>query len=181
MVELTRRENYPGGGGVLRYITEWGEIVRPKKSPTAQNVTQKSTIKIIIIIIIIIITIIIIQENSRKFLHPPFFSKWNRYNCLTLGFAFCQPPKKFLPKSLTQKKSLQNFKPQISPHIANFKPKKGLRTSPSLIYLSTPPPPPLGKTTTRIVNKPDYHSMLFFSSFSLNASLPRDLQRTAQK
>ena len=56
----------------------------------------------------------------------------------TLGFAFCQPPKKSLPKSLTQKKSLQNFKPKKSPQIANFKPKKGLRTSPSLIYLSTP-------------------------------------------
>ena len=58
-----------------------------------------------------------------------------------LGFAFCQPPKKSLPKSLTQKKSLQNFKSKKSPQIANFKPKKGLRTSPSLIYLSTPPPP----------------------------------------
>ena len=57
----------------------------------------------------------------------------------TLGFAFCQPPKKSLLKSLTQKKSLQNFKPKKSPQIANFKPKKGLRTSPSLIYLSTPP------------------------------------------
>ena len=57
----------------------------------------------------------------------------------TLGFAFCQPPKKSLPKSLTPKKSLQNFKPKKSPQIANFKPKKGLRTSPSLIYLSTPP------------------------------------------
>ena len=57
----------------------------------------------------------------------------------TLGFAFCQPPKMSLPKSLTQKKSLQNFKPKKSPQIANFKPKKGLRTSPSLIYLSTPP------------------------------------------
>ena len=68
----------------------------------------------------------------------------------TLGFAFCQPPKMSLPKSLTQKKSLQNFKPQKSPQIANFKPqkspqianfkpKKGLRTSPSLLYLSTPP------------------------------------------
>ena len=60
----------------------------------------------------------------------------------TLGFAFCQPPKKSLPKSLTQKKSLQNFKPKKSPQIGNFKPKKGLRTSPSLMYLSTPPPPP---------------------------------------
>ena len=59
----------------------------------------------------------------------------------TLGFAFCQPPKKSIPKSLTQKKSLQNFKPKKSPQIANFKPKKGFRTSPSLIYLSTPPPP----------------------------------------
>ena len=58
----------------------------------------------------------------------------------TLGFAFCQPPKKSLPKSLTQKKSLQNFKPKKSPQIANFKPKKGLCTSLSLIYLSTPPP-----------------------------------------
>ena len=57
----------------------------------------------------------------------------------TLGFAFCQPPKKSLPKSLTQKKSLQHFKPKKSPQIANLKPKKGLRTSPSLIYLSTPP------------------------------------------
>ena len=57
----------------------------------------------------------------------------------TLGFAFCQPPKKSLLKSLTQKKSLQNFKPKKSPQIANFKPKKGLRTSPSLIHLSTPP------------------------------------------
>ena len=56
----------------------------------------------------------------------------------TLGFAFCQPPKKSLPKSLTQKKSLQNFNPKKSPQIANFKPQKGLRTSPSLIYLSTP-------------------------------------------
>ena len=56
----------------------------------------------------------------------------------TLGFAFCQPQKRSLPKSLTQKKSLQNFKPKKSPQIANFKPKKGLRTSPSLIYLSTP-------------------------------------------
>ena len=52
----------------------------------------------------------------------------------TLGFAFCQPPKKSLP----QKKSLQNFKLKKSPQIANFKPKKGLHTSPSLIYLSTP-------------------------------------------
>ena len=42
----------------------------------------------------------------------------------TLGFAFCQPPKKSLPKSLTQKKSLQNFNPRKSPQIANFKPKK---------------------------------------------------------
>ena len=57
----------------------------------------------------------------------------------TLGFAFCQPQKKSSAKSLTQKKSLQNFKPKKSPQIANFKPKKGLRTSPSLIYLSTPP------------------------------------------
>ena len=56
----------------------------------------------------------------------------------TLGFDFCQPPKKSLPKSLTQKKSLQNFKPKKSPQIENFKPKKGLRTSPSLIYPSTP-------------------------------------------
>ena len=63
----------------------------------------------------------------------------------TLGFAFCQPQKKSLPKSLTQKKkSLQNFNPKKSPQIANFKPKKALGTSPSLIYLSTPPPPPLG-------------------------------------
>ena len=60
----------------------------------------------------------------------------------TLCFAFCQPPKKSLPKSLTQKKSLQNFKPKKSPQIAKFKPKKGLRTSPSLIYLSCVPPPP---------------------------------------
>ena len=28
-----------------------------------------------------------------------------------------------------------------SVQIANFKPQKGLRTSPSIIYLSTPPPP----------------------------------------
>ena len=56
-----------------------------------------------------------------------------------LGFAFCQPPKKSLPKSLTQKKSLQNFKPKKSPQIANLKPNKGLHTSPSLIYLRTPP------------------------------------------
>ena len=60
----------------------------------------------------------------------------------TLDFAFCQPPKKSLPKSLIQKKSLQNFKPKKCPQITNFKPKKGLRTFPSLIYLSTPPPSP---------------------------------------
>ena len=47
----------------------------------------------------------------------------------TLGFSFCQP----------QKSPYQNLSPQKSPQIANFKPKKGLRTSPSLIYLSTPP------------------------------------------
>ena len=48
-------------------------------------------------------------------------------------------PKKVLTKkSLTQKKSLQNFKPKKCPQIAIFKPKKGLRTTPSLIYLSTP-------------------------------------------
>ena len=41
---------------------------------------------------------------------------------------FCQPQKKSLPKSLTQKKSLQNVKPKKSPQIANFKPKKGIRT-----------------------------------------------------
>ena len=56
------------------------------------------------------------------------------------GFRFLSTPKKSLPKSLTQKKSLQNFKPPKSPQIANFKPKKGLCTSPLLIYLSTPPP-----------------------------------------
>ena len=55
------------------------------------------------------------------------------------GFRFLSTPKKSLPKSLTQKKSLQNFKPKKSPQIANFKPNKGLRTSPSLIYLSTLP------------------------------------------
>ena len=71
----------------------------------------------------------------------------------TVGFAFCQPQKKSLPKSLTQKKSLQNFKPKKSPQIANFKPKKGLRTSPSLIYLSTPPGPicdPAARTGTKM-------------------------------
>ena len=43
----------------------------------------------------------------------------------TLGFAFCQPQKKSLPKSLTPKKSLQNFKPKKSPQIVNSNPKKG--------------------------------------------------------
>ena len=73
----------------------------------------------------------------------------------TLGFAFCQPQKKSLPKSLTQKKSLQNFKPKKSPQIANFKPKKGLRTSQSLIYLSTPP----GPTTLLLQRLPHFHDL----------------------
>ena len=82
----------------------------------------------------------------------------------TLGFAFCQPPKKSLPKSLTQKKSLQNFKPKKSPQIANFKPKKGLRTSPSLIYLSTPPGEPC--YTITIINATMLRSKLSFKIVS---------------
>ena len=43
----------------------------------------------------------------------------------TLGFAFCQPQKKSLPKSLTPKKSLQNLNPKkvLRSQISN--PKKG--------------------------------------------------------
>ena len=58
----------------------------------------------------------------------------------TLGFSFCQPQKKSLPKSLTQKKSLQNFKPKKSPQIANFKPKKGRLHIP-VTYIPEYPPP----------------------------------------
>ena len=104
----------------------------PKKSPTAQNVTQKSPIKKINNNH---------NNNSREFqqfLRPPFFNLVNETDTKTrtLGFAFCQPPKKSLPKSLTQKS-----------HHKISNPKKVLRsqfqtrTSPSLIYLSTSPPP----------------------------------------
>ena len=61
----------------------------------------------------------------------------------TLGFAFGQPPKKSLPKSLTQKKSLQNFNPQkvLRSKISN--PKKGF-AHPRHLYTCVPPPPPPG-------------------------------------
>ena len=57
----------------------------------------------------------------------------------TLGFAFCQPPKKSLPKSLTQEKSRQNFKPKKIPQIANFKPKKRASHIP-VTYIPEYPP-----------------------------------------
>ena len=73
----------------------------------------------------------------------------------TLGFAFCQPPKKSLPKSLTQKKSLQNFKPKkvLRSQISN--PKKDF-AHPRHLYTRVPPwalPPPTMSLKTN-----SYHS-----------------------
>ena len=44
-------------------------------------------------------------------------------------------------KSFDPNNSARKFLTPKSPQIANFKPPKGLHTSPSLIYLSTPPTP----------------------------------------
>ena len=55
-----------------------------------------------------------------------------------MGFTFCQPPKNVLTKISHPKKVTTKFKTQKSPQIEHFKPKKGLCTSSSLIYLSTP-------------------------------------------
>jgi len=50
--------------------------------------------------------------------------------------------KKSLLKSSHPKKYLPGFPTQKNPGIENFKPKKILRSSPSLEIRSTPPPPP---------------------------------------
>ena len=47
------------------------------------------------------------------------------------------PSKNFLPNKVRQNIKISNPKKRLQ--IANFKPKKGSRTSPPLIYLSTPP------------------------------------------
>jgi len=62
-----------------------------------------------------------------------------RIKSRTVGYHFYQPPKKSLTKSLYQKKSTRKMKTPKKSQAANFKPKKSLRTSPSLIPLSTPP------------------------------------------
>ena len=77
-------------------------------------------------------------------MHPPFFSKWNWYNCLTLKrepwVSLFVNPQKSPYQNLSPKTShykISNPKKVLRSQISN--PKKGLRTSPSLIYLSTPP------------------------------------------
>jgi len=56
----------------------------------------------------------------------------------TLGYAFCQPPIKSIPKSFYPRKVTTKFLSQKSPWIPNFNPKKGLRRPLSLLYLSIP-------------------------------------------
>ena len=110
----------------------------PKKSPTAQNVTQKSPIKKIIIIII--------PEEFQT-----VFASWYilfDIKTRTLAFVFCKPQKSPYQK-LSHKKShykISNPKKVLRSQISN--PKKGFAQPChllSLIYLSTPSPP--GKLT----------------------------------
>ena len=56
----------------------------------------------------------------------------------TLGYAFCQPPIKSIPKSFYPRKVTTKFLSQKSPGIPDFNPKKGLRRPLSLLYLSIP-------------------------------------------
>ena len=69
----------------------------------------------------------------------------------TLGFAFCQPPKKSSPKSLTQKKSLQNFKPQKKSSDRKFQTQKRASHIPVTYIPEYPPPPPGHKGTCHFV------------------------------
>ena len=60
----------------------------------------------------------------------------------TLGYALVNP-KKIPHQSLLPKKSQCKIpNPNNSSRIANFNPQIGLRSSPSLSYLRTPPLPP---------------------------------------
>ena len=73
------------------------------------------------------------QQNQKKSLDEK--NKAAR----ALLILFNIPPKKSLLKSSYPKNYLPNFRTQKNPGIKNFKPKKILRSSPSLEIPSTPP------------------------------------------
>ena len=70
----------------------WLDLTQ-KKSTSPERNPKKVQLKKIIIII---------QENSRQFLRHDTIILFD-IKMRTLGFSFCQPQKKSLPKSLTQK------------------------------------------------------------------------------
>ena len=59
----------------------------------------------------------------------------------TLGFAFCQPPKKSLPKSLTQKKVTTKFQTPKKSSDCKFQTQKRASHTP-VTYIPEYPPPP---------------------------------------
>ena len=93
-------------------MIEWSQKSRPKKISRASSKTQK---------------------NPRLFV---LYSQ--NYAARALPILF-NTPKKSLLKSSYPKKYLPNFRTQKNPGIENFKPKKILRSSPSLEIPSTPP------------------------------------------
>ena len=100
-------------GGVLGTgMIEWSQKSRPKKSLGLPAKPKK---------------------NPRLFV---LYSQ--NYAARALLILF-NTPKKSLLKSSYPKKYLPNFRTQKNPGIENFKPKKILRSSPSLEILSTPP------------------------------------------
>ena len=109
-------------------------ILWPLKVPGRSNaITQRKTLEI---------------EHSCLFIHlnisfPSFGSHLfvlhsQNYAARALPILF-NTPKKSLLKSSYPKKYLPNFRTQKNPGIKNFKPKKILRSSPSLEISSSPP------------------------------------------
>jgi len=86
--------------------------------------------------------------------------------------SFLSTQKKSLPESLYQKKSTRKLLTQKKSQAANFKPQKGLRTSPSLIPLSTPPGVQTHSAILLVILLQHFHcNCLWPSSLKYNAIL----------
>ena len=120
----------------------------PKKSPNFLNIKNNKSKNH--------------QENARYFMHltlfipPASVIKLVREIVLRKiknGRARFSSTPKVLAKILRAKKVHQKISNQKKKAQAkNFNSKKGLRTSPSLIYPSTPPPPSLGVCRAPIIS-----------------------------